>query len=942
MDRIISCGLQDNFIGKLADFVEENYARKGRDIGRLAFVFGGRRPALFLKRELARRSGKAYFPPRFFSIDEFVEYVVEKEGSPVPVIPELDAAYLLYRLARKLAPGILKGRERFSRFLPWAREILVFIEQLDLEDVRPEALKNVEANAEIGYAVPESINAVLGHVVSLRDAFHRALGEKGICSRGQMYLAAARLAETAELSGFEDVFFCNFFYLHRTEREIVRRLYQRGRAVLFFQGSGKDWPVLAELSRYLDHPIEPETTASAAGGFSLYRGFDTQSQLCLVREILKKIDRPERTVIVLPEPENVIPLLAEIAAAAKDFNVSLGYPLRRSALHSLFEFLFEAQRTRKEKRYYTRDYLRVLTHPLVKNLKFLPGPAVTRVLIHKIEETLLGMIESPLGGSLFAGLEEVEKSKPLYRAALATLDSMELVVGESELKAAVRELHRLFFHSWEEIKNLDGFAAALGEVLARLQEEGFLESHPLNARIMDRLFSLQERFHAAACAREEFAGEEIFRIAKNALENEVVSFSGSPLKGLQILGLLETRSLNFENVIVIDVNESVLPRMRIYEPLIPREVMLGLGLNRLEREEEIQRYYFRRLIAAARSVHLIYEQSREKEKSRLIEELIWERQRQSGSPAAIPSARASFSVRVLPEKSEVGKTEPVLKFLRDFSYSATSVNTYLRCPLRFYYHYVLGLEEKEELPEEPEAAQLGTFVHRLLEETFRPFVNRRPRLDGNFRKRFFTKLDESFAEDFEKRMKSDAFLLKETLKFRLDYFLRLEEERPVEKIVALEKDFDRRLRLSGRDWRFTARIDRIDRIADGTLLIIDYKTGGGDPGPKGPDKLEAAGFSRPAIKNSVRSFQLPLYLHLAREKYRAEAMDAALYYLRTGEMSRLLADPRDFPARDKIMDVCLRALDFLLTEIVDPGVAFSADEEDVRYCRNCPFFYLCR
>ena len=108
------------------------------------------------------------------------------------------------------------------------------------------------------------------------------------------------------------------------------------------------------------------------------------------------------------------------------------------------------------------------------------------------------------------------------------------------------------------------------------------------------------------------SARRMFKIFDAKISGELVKFHGSPLKGLQILGLLETRSLNFENVIVLDVNEGVLPRLNIYAYLIPREVMISLGLDQMELEEEIQRYQFMRLLSSAKDVHLIYRESKDK------------------------------------------------------------------------------------------------------------------------------------------------------------------------------------------------------------------------------------------------------------------------------------------------------------------------------------------
>ncbi|MFA5100947.1 MAG: hypothetical protein WC547_08710, partial [Candidatus Omnitrophota bacterium] len=132
MEKVITYSFQDDFIKKLAEFVDEHFLRAGADTGRLAFVFGGKRPALFLKKEFSQRLRKGFVSPRFFSMDEFVEYVCVQKN-PYTKASDLDNCFAIYTLAREIDPRILMHREKFYQFLPWAREILSFIEQLDLE-----------------------------------------------------------------------------------------------------------------------------------------------------------------------------------------------------------------------------------------------------------------------------------------------------------------------------------------------------------------------------------------------------------------------------------------------------------------------------------------------------------------------------------------------------------------------------------------------------------------------------------------------------------------------------------------------------------------------------------------------------------------------------------------------------------------------------------------
>lgn len=938
MDKIITYSFGEDFIGNLAYFVEENFLKKNKDISRLCFVFGGKRPALFLKKELANRMKKSFFPPNFFSMDEFIEYVTAKKEL-FSKITDMDACFIIYNLTKKISPDILIKREKFSEFLPWAREILSFIEQLDLEDINIKSLKNIQKNAYIGYEIPESINTLLGNIITLRKAYHEILEERKIYSRGFTYLSASKIIKDLSFDEFDKILFCNFFYLHKTEKIIIKHLYDTEKAMLFFQGDENKWPVLKEISENFSCSIKPQKQFEPHYNFSLHSGFDTHSQVCMAREIIKNIENPDDTVIVLPDAESLIPLLSEISFSVKKLNVSLGYPLKRSSLYSLFDSIFKAQFTKKESLYYSKDYLNVLRHPFIKNLKILKDPSITRVTIHKIEELLTGTIDNPLGGSLFINLSDIKNLDALYIFASDTLETMETEVSRSELKNLVEEIHNYFFHFWENINTFSDFSMKLKNLLNFLVEKSPLHNYPPNFKVVEQLFSKTDELKNAIFNQEIFSQTDIFKIFLNLLENEMISFSGSSLQGLQILGLLETRALNFKNVIVMDVNESILPKLQIYEPLIPREVMINLGLNRFEKEEEIQRYQFMRLISSSENVHLIYGESRDREKSRFIENLVWEREKKENRLNVVPVHYGTFGIKVSPKKEKIKKSEEFILFLKNFVYSASSLNTYIKCPLRFYYRYVLGLKEKDDLFEDIESSELGNFVHKLFEETFKNFVGRKPVIDENFRKYFFDVFDRQFKDTFEKRMKSDSFLIKEVMKFRLERFLDNENKRDVTEIIGVERLFDDEIELPEMKFKITSKIDRIDRLSDGTLFVIDYKTGSSAEKPTIGRIEELDISSRESIKNIVKSFQLPLYFHMIQKNYRDDTINAAFYLLQTLEIKELLKDPEE---QKQVIRKCIKSLSSMVAEILNPDVPFSADDEDTNYCKNCPFPTLCQ
>ncbi|MDP2653756.1 MAG: PD-(D/E)XK nuclease family protein [Candidatus Omnitrophota bacterium] len=929
MSKIITYSFCEPFIDNLIYYIEGEFVKKGKDLSRVAVVFGGQRPALFIKRELARRMKKSFYPPRFFAINDFMAHIVRKTEA-FGGVQDMDSSYLLYQLAKAKAPHILGGRASFSQFLPWTYEILKFIDQMDLENVENDRLKNIQSAAQIGYEVPESINKLLQSIVQLRGLYHERLLKDKNYSRGLQYLRAAQLVKDTAFEEFDQVLFCNFFYFNRCEETVVKELYARDLATLIFQGDQRKWPVLERLAKKFDCAIqegmEPQPPPFK---LQLHQGFDAHSQMGLVREILKGVKNPEQAVVVLPNPDHIIPLLSEITNIVQEFNISMGYPLKRSSLYSLFEFVFKAQVSKKGGTYYTRDYLKVLRHPFVKNLSLgdtPPSPAITRTLIHKIEEVLSGKEKTDESGKLFIDLKDIESLDDLYKLTLDALRRLNIEAGRAELEEILAVIHASLFASWDGVDNFAGFAEVMEKTLDLLVHKGFLKNYPLNINIANRMYDINDEFRSAGFRKERFDAEDVFRIFDSKISREIVAFQGSPLKGLQILGSLETRSLNFETVIVADVNEGTLPTLSVYEPLIPREVMVSLGIDRLELEEEIQRYQFMRLISSAKNVHLVYQASRDKERSRFIEELIWEAEKKEGRSGVVPVRQGGFQLKVAAHVREVRKTPAMIEFLRNHCYSASSVNTYLRNPLEFYYTYVVGVKEQDDLLDEPDARHVGTFVHKLLEQSFTPFLNKKPEINAAFRKRFENLFERLFEDTIGKSLHSDAFLLKTVMMERMSRFLKNEEEdesRQVEKILYLEREFEDEVELSSGRFRFKYIVDRVDQLKDGTVMIIDYKTGSRDQMPNAVEKIAAMPLSREAVRDQVVSFQVPLYFHYLNKQFKDRPINAALYNLRTTKLRAFLGEKA--PGREAINAAFLRALDFVMGEILDPDVPFVED-----------------
>jgi ATP-dependent helicase/DNAse subunit B len=221
----------------------------------------------------------------------------------------------------------------------------------------------------------------------------------------------------------------------------------------------------------------------------------------------------------------------------------------------------------------------------------------------------------------------------------------------------------------------------------------------------------------------------LLHLFQKMLLTRTTPFEGTPVKGMQVLGVLETRSLSFDRVFVLDVNEEVLPDTRKEDSLLPFKVREVLGLPTYLDRDQLAAYYFETLWRGAQEVHLFFVENDQKEKSRFIEQLLWEKQKRD---RVIKSEGYFHKVQYqinLKNKvpGEVKKTPEMVDSLRQISYSATALDTYLECPQEFCYRYLFGLEKKEEVSGEIERTGIGKFVHSVLSQYFGKRKGRRLR-----------------------------------------------------------------------------------------------------------------------------------------------------------------------------------------------------------------------
>ncbi len=517
------------------------------------------------------------------------------------------------------------------------------------------------------------------------------------------------------------------------------------------------------------------------------------------------------------------------------YNISLGYPLARTPISGFFDRLIEIlQSADEEGRVYAPHYLRFLLHPYTKNL-FLNGRAdLTRILVHAVEDQLVARRTRA-----FWSLDELVADAGVREAVAERSRGVEGAPDPAAFMAHLDSIHAALIAPFREIRDVREFSSKLCAVLAHIYERSTARRHvffhPYAEAFMDRLEALGRSLLGPTVFEDRTSYFNLFR---KVIAAGTVPFEGVPLRGLQALGFWETRGLPFRDVSILDLNEDVLPAAQRVDSLLPFAARRALGLPTYKDAERRAAYHFDALLRGADRVRIFYVKSKDRRPSRFVERLIWERQKREREMRASRFVRkVRYQVALQePPLQPVPKGPEVASFLGSMAFSATALDAYLRCPLQFHRRYVLGLKEREDLGEEMEAKDVGSFVHSILEEYFGRFVGRDLRARDLDPAGLAAVVERRFEESFGPEPSGGLYLMRRQTLAHLDEFLTgyqaaaaacLEREGKTLRILGLEK----KLSLewsgtpSGKPFRLTAKVDRMELRGD-ELYVLDYKTSG--------------------------------------------------------------------------------------------------------------------
>ncbi len=928
-----------------ADFVADISSHldcRGNDYSGSIVIFPGKRPAHFLRRRIAEIHGQAFIPPRICSMDEFIDLLcaAQEEDRQIDTI---DAAAILYDLHRK-APNPL-GKSGFlslDSFFPISLKLCRDLEELSIEGISVDDLKHVDDLVQEG--IPHGSFERLQSVSWFYQHFYQKVREQGFSTRSMRYCTAADVFDAVNLPSFSQIVLAGFFALTEAEKRLFRKLALLEHVSMFFQ----EGPGMKEMLASLE--IDPEVIrrGERAPVVSLYQSPDTHGQTFGLSRVITEIGKTgeeldEKTVIVLPSADTLFPLLHHgISSIPEDrFNISIGYPLNRTPIFGFFNNLSQMMLSMEGDRLYLPDYLKFVLHPYVKNVLFRERADITRIIFHTLEDE---MTENRTQS--FLTLDEIEHDRKMLAGITKKAAQIEPDITAEQVREHLKTIHDRLIRRFLDLKSFSDFGLKTTAVLEYIYEKSTAKLHPYFHPFAEAFISSMQAISVSLMKDLAFdEPDSYFHFFRKYLGTCHVPFPGTPLKGLQVLGFLETRNLSFDRVLILDMNEDVIPATDRDESLLPFKARMALHLPTYLDRDRMTSYYVETLLRSSREAHLFFVENSRKEKSRFVEELLWDMQKKDGEIRPDNYLQAVFYKVKLDSRrpAAIAKTAGVVDLLQSFAYSASSLDSYLNCQLQFYYRYVLRISEREGMSGEIERADIGRFVHDLLHDFFMDKQGRVLTAEDLSEDAMNVMIAGKFKKEYGQGATGALYLLKMQILRHLRDFLRgyqapMLNEGPIE-ILELESD----LKITWNGFVIKGRLDRVEKRRD-RICIIDYKTQASDTYLRiRHDRLDPD--DRETWYEAIGSLQLPLYQLLLSEArgLAAEQITPLFLFLGRMRMNRDIESPlfKEGEPMQGQYEVLQKVILGLLREVTNPELPFAPAQDLKAACPLCDFRNIC-
>jgi hypothetical protein len=913
-----------SFLDKIAKVLLDDHSVK---LSNIVVVLPNKRAKIFLIEALKKQVDNNILSPEIVSIEELIQDIASIRAiDPIELLFEFYEVYLL--ITEK------SNQQSFELFANWAKTLLQDFNEIDRYLLDPSHvlsyLKDIEDIKKWGIEVENKTQLLENYIdfwkllPNYYQSLYSHLLNKGIGYQGLIYREAVNNLNHFSDSIKEKQFvFAGFNALNAAEERIIQHLIASDQARIYwdvdqtfindpFHDAGLFVRHFKESwKQYKSNPFEwIVNDFSQSKNFHIIGTPKTIGQAKIAGSIIENISNinPNATLdkvaIVLGEENLLVPLLYSLPSSVGALNITMGYSSKNNPVQILIAKLFKMHTNalaRNSKSYvlYYKDVLDILTHPLVEPyaktsslVGIINQNNYTFITHHKLLEL------NPNPSDLFLLL--FKKWENGSMAVLETISSLLLTIKTN------------LSNDNEEEKITKAFVYAIFKVINKLINYYSQHLH------IDKI-------------------ETLYAIYKQVIDLAEVSFEGEPLNGLQIMGVLESRVLDFETVIITSMNEGKLPAGKSMNSFIPYDVKRELGLPTFKEKDAIYTYHFYHLLQRAKTIFLIYNTESEGldagEKSRFITQLEVEKQPKHTLTHEIYNAvlpETAYQPMIIPKSAAVMLR---LKEIAENGFSPSALTSYIRNPIQFYFQKILRISEVEEVEENIALNTLGTIIHETLKVLYEPFIGKFLSEDAILN--CFKLLDDEVLKQFklvykEGEIKKGRNLLAfEVAKRNVSNFLKVELESikngDAIKILALEQRFERILEHPSLPFpiKIGGSVDRIEEH-NGNIRIIDYKTG----------KVEKASVALKSWKNLTEEIkndkiiQVLAYAFMYEKESKGQPIEAGIISFKNLKSGFLPFNFKEGKEENKIIDEeilsnYLEQMVLLLNEILDEETPFE-------------------
>lgn len=802
----------DSFLKEIIKEIRSTYP----EISDLIFIVPSKRAGLFLKKELTQEyKNQTFFVPQVTSIEEFIS-----ELSGLQQIDSLQALFEFYETYLQTHPN--QEKESLETFSTWAQTLLHDFNEIDRYCIDHHSFFSYLSSIQDinhWYLQKEKTEMVQNYIRFWNDLedyynnFQQKLLDKKQGYQGLLYRKAADYITTYTKQTNQHHILVGFNALNNAEQTIFNTLLDQDKATAYWDSdsfflNNKYHEAALFLRNYKNnwnfYKNSPfpwiQNHFSEEKDIQIIGVPKNIGQAKLVGQLLEKIpsENMENTALVLADESLLLPVLNALPNTVNTLNITMGLPIKEVPIASFFEQVFILQKQPNPRGFYYKNILQLLTN--------------------QASNWLFG---------------------PIVQSVISTINKENIVYLRPEKLHQLFEKHPvsdLLFSNWKDasqaIDNCRKIILLLKKALHPDQHTLELEYVYHFHLIFNQLFSLQTTYQHISTITS------LHRLYQEICSSENLDFRGEPFRGLQLMGMLETRCLDFDTVIITSMNEGVLPAGKSSNSFIPYDLKRAYQLPTYREKDAIYTYHFYRLIQRAKKVYLIYNTESDGvgggEKSRFLRQLEIDKRPKHQITSKIAS---STLPKIQKAPVQITKTKAIQNQLQELcthGLSPSAITSYIRNPIDFYYQYVLGIRETQQVEETIAVNTLGTVIHNTLENFYKPLENciveiahieqMKTKVDDEIKKQFrqeYNQLDINHGKNL---------LIFEVAKKYIHNFLKSEtalvQSGVTLKIISIESNLKAPVKIPelNKTIYIKGKVDRIDQL-DGVTRIIDYKTG---------------------------------------------------------------------------------------------------------------------